>query len=561
MHGREKGMKNTDRQSSLRWLYAVLEKDRKTVLLLTVICVFEGLASTLFAVILKTVIDAGVRKDQQSFLNALVCLLAVSFFGAGMYALETYWEEKSKALLERRFRLRLFSQLLDRSYAQVAAVHSGEWMTRICSDGQVVSHSLIHVFPRLLGLVMQAISSLAALAVVLPSLLYILIPGAAALTVYSVFFRRKLKTLHKEVQQQDGITRSFMQENLSGMMVLRAFQRQKYSAEQAEIKTNQWVHTRIRRAGWMAAHTGGMQFCIQIGYMIIIALCGNYLLHDIISYGTLVSALQLARQAGALTNISGFAPQYYAMMASIERMTEIESFEMDHIAAAKPPQLIQDYYKHQFYSIGFQNAFFSYPDGKESVIEEFSAEIKKGEYTALEGVSGKGKTTILKLLLGLYPLQKGEIYLQETNGARQNLDASWRGLFAYVPQGNYLFSGTIREIITFRTAETPGSESRLWQSLAQACADEFVRDLPQGLDTELGERGAGLSEGQMQRIAIARALYSECPILMLDEATSALDPGTEERLLRNLRSMTDRTVILVSHHQTAQKICDSVVRF
>ena len=179
---------------------------------------------------------------------------------------------------------------------------------------------------------------------------------------------------------------------------------------------------------------------------------------------------------------------------------------------------------------------------------------------AFTGHSGCGKSTVLKLLMSIYPLDGGRRCMKCRDGQVIDLTAAYRRLFAYVPQGNQLMTGTIREIVSF--AETGAvDEERVREALRVACADEFVSELERGIDTVLGERGTGLSEGQMQRIAIARALYSGAPVLLLDEATSALDGGTEERMLVNLRKMTEKTVIIVTHRSAALDICDRVLEF
>ena len=210
-----------------------------------------------------------------------------------------------------------------------------------------------------------------------------------------------------------------------------------------------------------------------------------------------------------------------------------------------------------------RDASFSYrttdEQGRLTVLENMNVEIQKGEYVAFTGHSGCGKSTLLKLLMSLYPLDSGERYICAVKGGQKvkyPLTASWRGLFAYVPQGNQLMSGTIREIVAFGDLDAMQQKERLMQALRIACADEFVMALEHGVDTRLGERGAGLSEGQMQRIAIARAIFSDRPILILDEATSSLDEATEQQLLTNLQQMTDKTVLIITHRPAALKICD-----
>ena len=164
-------------------------------------------------------------------------------------------------------------------------------------------------------------------------------------------------------------------------------------------------------------------------------------------------------------------------------------------------------------------------------------------------------------MMALYPLEGGERKLLFADGTERELTAAYRRLFAYVPQGNVLMNGTIREVVSFAEPDQAGNEERLRHALRVACAEEFVNNLEDGLDTELGERGSGLSEGQMQRIAIARAIFTGSPILLLDEATSALDTETEKRLLEKLHVLTDKTVVIVTHRPAVLSICDRVLRF
>jgi ATP-binding cassette subfamily B protein len=210
-------------------------------------------------------------------------------------------------------------------------------------------------------------------------------------------------------------------------------------------------------------------------------------------------------------------------------------------------------------AITFDNVAFDY--GRERVIESASFAINKGEIVCLTGASGSGKSTVFKLLLSLYAPSEGEISLQSKD-EKTPLTAANRNLFAYVPQGNFLFSGTILENLTFFSKRTDEDEeqllSRVKRAIDVACA-EFVWELPQGLQTPLYEGGKGLSEGQMQRLAVARAILSDRPILLLDEATSALDAQTEKQLLQNVRTLQNKTCVIVTHRPAALEIADSVL--
>ena len=186
--------------------------------------------------------------------------------------------------------------------------------------------------------------------------------------------------------------------------------------------------------------------------------------------------------------------------------------------------------------------------------------MKKGEYVAFTGHSGCGKSTVIKLLMSIYKPDSGECYLG-TSGDRLTLTPRYHRLFAYVPQENKLMTGTVREAVAFADKSKMHDNEKITQALKIACADEFVNELENGVDTLLGERGTGLSEGQTQRIAVARAVFSDSPVLILDEATSSLDTETEKMLLNNLRSMSDKTVLIVTHRPAALEICDRVLRF
>lgn len=247
------------------------------------------------------------------------------------------------------------------------------------------------------------------------------------------------------------------------------------------------------------------------------------------------------------------------MTASAERLREAEKFEDDCTEKVMDSREIKNFYDTEFYSIKADNICFRYSGDQEFILDNVSFEIKKGENTAFTGHSGCGKSTVLKLLMCLYRCEHGSIVIQSSHGTETELTGKWHRLFAYVPQDNHLMNGTIKEVITF--ADTQADEERIAAALKVSCADEFVSELENGVDTILGERGAGLSGGQMQRIAIARAIYSDSPILLLDEATSALDEATERKLLSNLRSMTDKTVLIVTHRPQALEICDKVINF
>ena len=210
-----------------------------------------------------------------------------------------------------------------------------------------------------------------------------------------------------------------------------------------------------------------------------------------------------------------------------------------------------------FESLRLANVSFAYDRG-DVVLCDCSFMLRAGEFVGLAGPSGAGKSTLTKLLLGVYAPQMGEAWVQDACGTRAPLGAP-RGLFAFVPQGNRLMAGTIRDVVAFAEQSDAPDERRVIEACEAACAWDFINELPAGLDTQLGQRGKGLSEGQMQRLAVARAVYSAAPVLLFDEATSALDAATERRMLANLRALPGRAAVLVTHREATLAACDRIV--
>ena len=316
----------------------------------------------------------------------------------------------------------------------------------------------------------------------------------------------------------------------------------------------------------------GFGTAIQGMYLFGVCWCGWGILTGAITYGTLTAITQLITQIQApFANITGFLPRFYAMTASAERLMEIESFEQDNQEPPLSPEQVGQLYRSQLQEFGLDNVEFTYypptdkvselsKEGMPVVLRGINVNVKKGEYVAFTGHSGCGKSTVIKLLMSIYKPDSGECYLG-TSGDRLTLTPRYHRLFAYVPQENKLMTGTVREAVAFADKSKMHDNEKITQALKIACADEFVNELENGVDTLLGERGTGLSEGQTQRIAVARAVFSDSPVLILDEATSSLDTETEKMLLNNLRSMSDKTVLIVTHRPAALEICDRVLRF
>ena len=552
---------------AVKWLWDVTGRSKGYILLLIVVRALHGGSGVLYALCLRNIIDHAVEGDKSGF---FICCGLTAALVAGQLTLRAVirWaEELSRATFENKLKSRLFGNLLRRDFSAVTAVHSGEWLNRLTSDTTVVAGNLTEILPNVVEMLVKMIGATIMILILEPSFVYIILPCAAALLFLTTLFRKHLKSLHKGIQETDGRLRIFLQEHLASLMIVRTFSAEKSVLADADTKMNEHKNSRMKRNHFSNFCNIGFGIAMNGMYLLGVIWCSRGILIGTISYGTLMAVTQLISQIQTpMANITAYLPRYYAMTASAERLMDVEKFVDDGGENSKSRSEIKSFYNEKFRSIGIENGCFTYnrADGDKEkmpiVLENISVEIKKGDYVAFSGHSGCGKSTLLKLLMCLYRLDSGERFICGSDG-RFPLDTDWLRLFAYVPQGNQLMSGTIREIVSFADKEKSGDDERINYALKAACADEFVSGLEKGLDTELGERGQGLSEGQMQRIAIARAVFSENPVLMLDEATSALDEATERKLLANLKEMTDKTVILVTHRTAVFEICNKIINF
>ena len=538
-----------------RWLWSVTGTGKVYILLLTLLQGIGGVMGVLYALLLRAIVDSAVARDPVLFRSGVIRIIELVAIQLTVNAVIRWLRELAKADIENTFKERLLNGILRKDYSSVRATHTAEWLNRLTNDTTVVASGAVEILPGLCGTVIRLFSALVMIIVLDRWFAYILIPGGIFLIVVTYAFRGVLKRLHKNIQESDGRLRIYLQERISNLMLVKAFSAEDQTARGAADAMHDHKSARMRRNRFSNVANTGFGAAMQLMHLIGVVYCAYGIMTGRVSYGTLTAVMQLISQVqGPFANISGYLPRWYSMTASAERLMEVENYADDGTSAQVGTML--SYYENEFHILGLRGASFTYrPTSDEEmpvVLNGLDLQIRRGETVAFTGHSGCGKSTVLKLLMCMYPLDSGERYID-----RHELTSYYRRLFAYVPQGNALMNGTIRDIVSFATPGEAGNDEKLKNVLKLACADEFISDL----DMVLGERGSGLSEGQMQRIALARALFSESPILLLDEATSALDEKTEKTLLGNLRTLTDRTVIIVTHRTAALEICDRVLRF
>ena len=548
--------------AAARWLLKAVRGKGRYVTGLTAVQVAQSLAGVTYSLLFRELVDTAVAGNGAGFAVAVGVVAAVTLLRLVLTALNRYLDESTRSGVENALKQRLFAALLRKDHAAVTAVHSGEWMNRLTSDTVVVANGVAQIIPNVVGMTVKIVGALTAVIILQPLFGLLILPAGLVLLLITRVFRPALKRLHTRIQESDGMLRVFLQERLDNLLIVTTFSREERSVELARERMNGHRQTRLRRNRVLVLSHFGFGLAIHGMYLLGAGICGWGIIQGTVTFGTMTAVLQLIGQLqDPFAGFSGYLSQWYSMTASAERLMEAEQFEDDWEKPSLTDAECLELYRGSFRGLRAEKLCFTYDDPrneKTATIRNLDFGLDKGEFVSLVGHSGCGKSTLLKLLLNLYTPDSGKLEIL-TEGTETPLTAAYRGLFAYVPQGNQLMSGTIRQVVAFDDEDKMTKDPLLWDALRVACAQEFVEQLPLGLDTPLGEHGSGLSEGQIQRLAVARAICSQRPILLLDEATSALDEITEALLLQNLRTMTDRTVLIITHRPRACEICDRVV--
>ena len=479
----------------------------------------------------------------------LIILLIVSSVALGI--LTGQWSAWISERMKVRMTVALQDTLVD---SQMRAVwestkrwHTGDLLFRLNTDVAEVVQMIVITFPSLFVTGIRMTASWLLLWM-MDSVLAWMILAISPLFLFSKIYYRRMRKLSRETKEMESNLGIVLQENLRQRLLIRALgmdeaRQEKYREVQEAIKLRKYNLLQFDFFARML-----LKYAFNGGYLLAF-VWGIYRLHTgLVTFGTLTAFLQLvSRIQGPVLTAIAFVPAAIRCRTAVERLITMNEEECEVREPAVSVGSLQ--------AVELRDVTFGYEDRK--VIERLSATLRPGFPTAIVGTTGKGKTTLIRLMLALVRPEKGRLFLQ-TDTAEIPVTVGTRGYFSYVPQGNTLFSGTIRENLLLVAPRA--SEEDMADALALACAG-FVDSLPEGMDTVIGESGYGLSEGQAQRIAIARALLHQGKIWLFDEATSALDRNTSERLVRNLlRIGQDKILIFVTHDSRLTDACSQVVR-
>ena len=531
--------------AALFWIIRQIRRYIPGIMLITALDAVNAVTGVALAFASKSLLDENGTNSKALFGALLIGIVIVNIFITSVVSMINV-KVSGKMIISMR--THLFTQLVRKKYSEVSKHHTGDLLNRFTSDVDVISTAATSTLPKAIAMVVRIIAGIGALVVLNPLFAVAVLVIGFCVPAFGRLLSRKYKYMHKEVQKTEGEARAFMQESFANVVVIKSFRSETPILNKLKQYFEKNLRIKIKRNYISVVIHFLLNSFFSLGYYSVL-IWGAFNLGNGLTYGTLNAYLQLISQLQyPLQNVSGILPQYYQALASAERLMEIDDIQNEsHQLDEKGAEQL----KAEFSGISVNNVAFAYDD--ELVLKNCSFTVPRGAITALTGESGCGKSTLFKLILGLYEPSGGSI----TVNGEITVDASTRCLFSYVPQGNMILSGTIRENITM--CDSSICEEDIIAAAKAAAIYDYIETLPDGLDTVLSERGAGLSEGQVQRISIARALLFDTPVLLLDEATSALDEATETQVLSNIKAMTDKTVLFITHRNTSISVCDRII--
>ena len=530
----------------IKWLWRASEGLRLRIISQAVVGVIHVAVSLFYVWVCKQLVDIATGRTEGNMIIFIVimacCILTQILLSTYVSRMEVECEIDMKI----RLRHRLFSHVMDSRWLAGGRMHSGDVMNRISADVDNVANTLCVVVPQTIVTCIQFVAAISFLAVLdyrLALMVAVILP---IFMILSRLYARKVRAFTKEIRDVDSRVQTHIQEYMHHRTLISSMEYTPRVVEDLDHMQNDLREKVMRRTSFTLLSRKMMQAGFSGGYMAAF-VWGVFRLKAGASYGMMTAFMQLAGQVQRpMLELSRQLPSFIHVTTAIDRIVELINIPLEQRGAEHLGSEV---------GIRMEGVNFSYGDG-DSVLQNFSYDFKVGSVTAILGHTGAGKSTLARIILGFVEPQQGSatMYNKERSVPLSPLT---RCNIAYVPQGNSLVSGTVRSNLLLGNPDA--TDEQLCEALRMAVA-EFVLDLPLGLDTPCGESGAGLSEGQAQRIAIARGLLRERSVIILDEPTAALDPATEKLLLQRLAQYADRrTMIIITHREATADLCDGVV--
>ena len=543
-------MKNKE---TLKFINDNIKGSKKRIFLLSFIQTCIAILLVLFSFLLHYVIDAiEIANSKELLFRYASAMAGVALALVLLNIFYRIYYEVSYVDIENKLKDNLFKTILNKDYQEVKKLHDEEWIHRLTSDTQVVASSILSILPSLCRMVVQLVLALAAIIYLYWQFGLALLPFIVLVILLTYFMRKRLKAYHHATQEKDGRVKVFFFESLQGLSIVHSFVKEDVFSKKNEENLEEYKKARVKRDIFSAICSISFIVVYYTFYILAIFFCGYRIIDGYMSVGLLTALVALLSQlTGPLGSITSIIPRYYSLIASGERLRTNKDEKVNYLSKEE----ISAFYEANFKDIEFKDVSFSYLDkygNKVEALSKFNLKINKNDHILIKGHSGGGKSTLFKLLLSLLKPESGEILLN-----KEPLNKQYEMLFGYVPQDNLLMEGTIKEVVTLFGKNV--NEEQFKKALEISDSINFVNNLALKEETYLNEKGSGLSLGEMERVAIARAIYSDNPILLLDECSASLDATTEKKVMSNILNMKDKTIILISHHKYDESLFDQVI--
>lgn len=541
----------------IKWMFSYGKNYKKEIVFYTILGVFSTVMSLISSVASKELINIVTGIQTNRALEMAVLMVSMSLFSLLFNQAMSRITLKINIRIQNEIQADIFDKIIEVNWLDLSRYHGGDLLNRFSSDVGTVANSAIGWVP---NLIINFFSFIATLCLILyydPTMLFLTLANMPIMLLSSKVMMSRLRKYDMKVKEMNSEMMAFETETFSNIDSIKSFSLVHLFSDRLKGFQKRFKDVSLEY-NWFS-----------IKYNTIISLLGMVvsfsfygwavyrLWSGAINYGEMTLFLQQSgRLSSTFSALVSIIPSTISATISAKRLMEIIFLPKEPLDIKTSEYLdrIQD----KGFSLELEDVYFSYIQNK-NVLVSSDLKANPGEIVALVGPSGEGKTTMIRLFLGLITPNQGNAYLIDYQGKKYHLDASTRSLFAYVPQGNTIFSGTIAE--NLRMVKEDASDEEIIEALKSACAYEFVSRLEGGINAKIGARGQGLSEGQCQRIAIARALLREAPILLLDEATSALDVSTERKVLNNIIiNHPNKTCIVTTHRPSVLNMCQRVYR-
>ncbi len=531
----------------IKWLWAAADGLRGRIFLQAAVGVVHVAVSLMYVWTSKQLIDIATSRIEGNIYLFIVAMVACILTQILLSTYVSRMEVESELDMKNRLRHRLFSHMMDSRWASGTKMHTGDVMNRIWEDVDNIANTVCVVVPQTAVTCIQFVAAVTFLAILDYRLAVAVVLILPTFLLLSRVYARRIRSYTKEIRDIDSRVQAHIQESMHHRTLVSSMEYTPCVVEDLESMQEDLREKVMRRTDFTLFSRKMMQMGFSVGYLSAF-VWGAFRLQAGAGYGLMTAFMQLAGQVQRpIMELSRQLPSFIHVTTAVDRLIELTDLPLEERGAVHLSGEV---------GIRMENITFAYKQD-ENVLENFSYDFAAGQMTAVLGHTGAGKSTLLRLMLGLIDPAQGSSVIYNSE-REERLSSLTRCNVGYVPQGNSLMSGTVRSNLLL--GNPSASDEQMWQALHTAVAD-FVRDLPLGLDTPCSEAGMGLSEGQAQRIAIARALLREKSVILMDEPTAALDVATEALLLERLSQYAHhRTMIIVTHHPSAAELCDAVVR-